>query len=230
MKTLVVVLGAILLWHGLCFAEQKTIDPAVTTDREGYSLGYRFGEGLRKQGFDANLEALIRGIRDAVSGKVVLLTPEQMDESILNLRKRLVKVQEDARRRQREENLEKGKVFLAENGKKAGVVTLPSGLQFKVIVAGTGRSPKAGDRVTVNYRGTLIDGSEFDSSYKRNKPETIPVGGVMAGWAEALPLMKEGARWELFIPPDLGYGARGQVGRIPPNSTLVFEVELLAVN
>ncbi len=127
-----------------------------------------------------------------------------------------------------EDNLSKGKIFMQENAKREGVISLPSGLQYKVRKEGSGRAPKATDEVTVNYRGTFIDGNEFDSSYSRGAPFTFEIDNVIPGWKEALQLMKEGARWELFVPPDLGYGDRGG-STIPPGSTLIFEVELLAV-
>jgi FKBP-type peptidyl-prolyl cis-trans isomerase FklB len=127
-----------------------------------------------------------------------------------------------------DKNLSEGKAFLEANRKKEGVKTLSSGLQYKVLAEGSGKTPKATDEVTVNYRGTLIDGTEFDSSYGRGKPLTVKVNGVIRGWSEALQLMKAGSRWQLFIPPDLAYGER-VMGRIPPNSTLIFEVELISV-
>ena len=126
-------------------------------------------------------------------------------------------------------NLQEGKAYLAENQKKKDVKTLPSGLQYKVLSAGSGKTPKADDTVTVNYKGTLLDGTEFDSSYKRGQPTTIKVTDVIKGWAEALQLMKEGSKWQLFIPPDLAYGERAIGQIIPPNSTLIFEVELIGV-
>jgi FKBP-type peptidyl-prolyl cis-trans isomerase FklB len=126
-------------------------------------------------------------------------------------------------------NLVESRAFLAENGKKEGIKTLPSGLQYKVLTEGSGKSPKAEDNVTVNYKGTLINGTEFDSSYKRGQPATFQVKGVIKGWIEALQLMKEGSKWQLFIPPELGYGERGAGPLIPPNSALIFEVELIAI-
>jgi len=126
-------------------------------------------------------------------------------------------------------NLEEGKAFLAKKAKTDGVVTLPSGLQYKVITAGTGKTPKLTDKVTTHYRGTLINGTEFDSSYKRGEPATFPVQGVIAGWTEALQLMKEGAKWKLFIPAKLAYGKPGKGGKIGPNATLIFKIELLSV-
>jgi FKBP-type peptidyl-prolyl cis-trans isomerase FklB len=127
-----------------------------------------------------------------------------------------------------EKNLSEGKAFLEENKKKEGVKTLSSGLQYKVLAEGFGKTPKAADNVTVNYKGTLINGAEFDNSYKRGQPATFKVNGVIKGWTEALQLMNEGSKWQLFIPPELGYGDRG-AGPVPPNSTLIFEVELISV-
>jgi FKBP-type peptidyl-prolyl cis-trans isomerase FklB len=128
-----------------------------------------------------------------------------------------------------EKNKNDGEAFLAENAKKQGVITLPSGLQYKIIKPGTGRKPKPTDEVTTHYRGTLIDGTEFDSSYRRGEPTSFPVNGVIAGWTEALQLMPVGAKWQLFIPPHLAYGERGAGGQIGPNATLIFEVELIAI-
>jgi len=126
-------------------------------------------------------------------------------------------------------NLKEGEAFLVENAKKEGVVTLESGLQYQVITPGTGNAPKATDKVTTHYRGTLIDGTEFDSSYKRGQPATFPVKGVIAGWTEALQLMKVGAKWQLFIPANLAYGKRGAGGKIGPNATLIFDIELISI-
>jgi len=128
-----------------------------------------------------------------------------------------------------EKQKQRGEAFLAENKKKEGVKTLPSGLQYKVVKAGSGKKPKLDDTVTVQYRGTLIDGTEFDSSFRRGQPATFPVSGVIPGWTEALPLMEEGAKWQLFIPPKLAYGERGAGGLIGPNATLIFEVELISI-
>jgi FKBP-type peptidyl-prolyl cis-trans isomerase len=147
----------------------------------------------------------------------------------MGLAQRVSAEQQQERRQQGAEALKSGEAFLAENAAKAGVKTLPSGLQYKVIQSGSGASPKATDKVTVHYRGTLIDGTEFDSSYSRNKPATFGVNQVIPGWTEALQLMQEGDKWELYIPPKLAYGERGAGSRIPPNSTLIFEVELLSV-
>jgi FKBP-type peptidyl-prolyl cis-trans isomerase FklB len=140
----------------------------------------------------------------------------------------MTKKQEEAMKKAAEKNKKDGAAFLAENKKKEGVVTLPSGLQYKIITQGTGNTPKATDTVTVNYRGSLVDGTEFDSSYKRGQPATFPVNGVIKGWTEALQLMKEGAKWQLFIPSDLAYGEKGAGNVIGPNATLIFDVELIS--
>jgi len=152
-----------------------------------------------------------------------------MRQEIQILQTKLMERQAEDMKRLAEKNKSEGEKFLAENAKKEGVKTLPSGLQYKELKAGTGKSPKAADSVTTHYSGTLIDGTEFDSSYKRNEPATFPVSGVIAGWTEALQLMKEGAKWQLFIPSSLAYGDMGAGRDIGPNATLIFEVELLKV-
>lgn len=153
-----------------------------------------------------------------------------MRTTLVNLKKKISVAQQQQQKQQADKNLAEGKAFLEENGKKEGVKTLPSGLQYKVIQEGSGKMPAASDTVTVHYRGTLIDGAEFDSSYKRGKPATFRADRVIAGWKEALQLMKPGAKWQLFIPGPLAYGERGAGAKIPPNSTLIFEVELISIN
>jgi FKBP-type peptidyl-prolyl cis-trans isomerase FklB len=172
---------------------------------------------------------LAKGLKDAYGGGKTLLTEEQASQAIADFQKTLTAKKAETMRILSEKNKADGKKFLAENVKKAGVKSLPSGLQYKEITPGKGKSPKAADTVTVHYKGTLIDGTEFDSSYKRGEPATFPVSGVISGWTEALQLMKEGAKWHLFIPPDLAYGERGAGHDIGPNATLVFEVELISV-
>ncbi len=198
-------------------------------DRVNYSLGHQIGGDFKQQGVEIRPELVVKGIQDALSGAEPLMTREEMDKTLMELKKKIVTAQREELRHAAEENLAKGKEFLAENAKKEGVKTLPSGLQYKIIQEGSGASPKATDTVTVHYRGTLIDGTEFDSSYSRGKPATFRVDRVIRGWTEALQMMKEGAKWELFIPPELAYGDRGAGPRIGPSSTLVFEVELLSV-
>jgi FKBP-type peptidyl-prolyl cis-trans isomerase FklB len=213
---------------GICFAGEK---PELKGEKEkiNYSIGYQLGGDLKRQGVGLDPDLLLKGIRDAVGGAEPRLSPQEMKKTLVDLKKKVVA---DDRMRRREEAGKyraEGEVFLAENGKKEGVVTLPSGLQYKVLAAGNGKSPNPTDNVTVHYRGTLVDGTEFDSSYKRNKPATFGIDRVIPAWKEALPMMKEGAKWQLFVPAKLGYGPRGAGAKIPPNSTLLFEVELISV-
>ena len=158
------------------------------------------------------------------------MTQQEMNETLVDLKKKVVAEEQRQKTEAAGKNLQEGKAFLAENAKKKDVTTLPSGLQYKVIEKGSGASPKKTDSVTVHYKGTLIDGTEFDSSYARGKPATFRVDGVIAGWTEALQLMKPGAKWQLFIPANLAYGERGAGSRIGPNSALIFEVELIKGN
>lgn len=197
-------------------------------DRVSYSIGYQIGRDFKRQGTAIDPEAVVKGVQDALSGVEAPMSQEEMGAALLELRRRPTETQRVESQRQDQRSLLEGKSLLAENAKKPGVVTLPSGLQYKVIREGTGRSPEPTDTVTVNYRGTLIDGSEFDSSYRRGKPATFRVDGVIPGWTEALQLMKDGAKWQLFIPPELAYGDK-RTGNIEPNSTLIFEVELISV-
>ena len=157
------------------------------------------------------------------------MTEQEMKETLAGLQKELMEKQAERAKLLAEKNKKEGEAFLAANKTKEGVKTLPDGLQYKVIKEGTGKTPKADDTVVTNYRGTLIDGTEFDSSYKRGQPATFPVKGVIPGWTEALQLMKEGSKWELFIPSNLAYGERGAGNAIGPNATLVFEIELISV-
>jgi len=184
----------------------------------GLNIGRNLGSDLKKQSIDIEPNILAKGIQDALSGANPLLSNEEIQETMVALQKEMSEKQK-----------QRGEAFLSENKKKEGVKTLPSGLQYKVIKAGTGKKPKLNDTVMVNYRGTLIDGTEFDSSFRRGKPATFPVSGVIPGWTESLPLMEEGAKWQLFIPPNLAYGERGAGGLIGPNATLIFEVELISV-
>ena len=163
-------------------------------------------------------------MKDALSGAKPLLTEQEIQETMDAFQKEMMAKQDEVAKKNKAE----GESFLAENKKKEGIKILPSGLQYKVIKAGTGKKPKSTDTVTVHYRGTLIDGTEFDSSYKRGQIVSFPVSGVIPGWTEALQLMEAGAKWQLFIPPNLAYGERGAGGAIGPNTTLIFEVELVS--
>ena len=179
---------------------------------------------------DVDPELLSRGIKDVFSGNKPLMTDEEFRDTMTNMKKEMMAKQETRMKEAGERNKIEGEAFLAENSKKEGVVTLPSGLQYEVIQTGSGDSPKATDQVTVNYKGTLIDGTEFDSSYRRGEPAKFKVNGVIRGWTEALQLMKPGSMWKLYIPSALAYGERGAGRQIGPNAALIFEVELIAVN
>ncbi len=209
-------------------AAAKTAAPlALKTQKDkfsyalGMSNGKRLGESLRKQSVPFDPAILARGMKDGLAGGKTLLTDQEAQAAMDEVRSDLMKKQQAAGKKE-------GDDFLAANKGKEGVVTLPSGLQYKILKAGTGPKPTASDTVACNYRGTRIDGTEFDSSYKRGQPTKFPVNGVIKGWTEALQLMPVGSKWQLFIPSDLAYGESGNQG-IPPNSTLIFEVELVSI-
>jgi FKBP-type peptidyl-prolyl cis-trans isomerase FklB len=228
MKYIFIIALGMTLFCGVCTAGDN-LDLKDDKVRLSYSVGYQVGGDFIRQGKDINPDILLQGVQDAMAGKEPLTTQEEMRTTLVNLQRTIAAAQEQKMLVQAEKNLAAGMAFLVENGKKEGVKTLPSGLQYKVITEGKGKTPKANDTVTVHYRGMLIDGNEFDSSYSRGKPATFGVNRVIAGWTEALQLMKEGARWQLFIPPDLGYGNK-RTGSIEPNSTLIFDVEFISLN
>ena len=199
-------------------------------DKVSYSIGMDIGTTLKKQSLDVDPAILARGIRDSMSGQKPLMTDQEIRDTIAAFQKEMTAKQQEQAKQLGEKNKKQGEAFLAENKKKEGVKTLPSGLQYKVITAGKGKKPKATDTVTTHYRGTLIDGTEFDSSISRGKPASFPVNGVIPGWTEALQLMEEGAKWQLFIPSNLAYGDRGTPGGpIGPNATLIFDIELISI-
>jgi FKBP-type peptidyl-prolyl cis-trans isomerase FklB len=198
-------------------------------DKVSYGIGLRIGKDFKSQQVELNPDLLMKGIEDGLAGTEPLLSDEQIRETMVAFQQEMMEREKTRLEEASVNNAEEGKKFLEENAKKEGVVTLPSGLQYKVITEGSGKQPSAEDTVKVHYRGTLVDGTEFDSSYSRNEPAEFPVGGVIPGWTEALQLMKEGSKWQLVLPPELAYGERGAGPRIGPNATLVFEVELLEV-
>jgi FKBP-type peptidyl-prolyl cis-trans isomerase FklB len=199
-------------------------------DKASYAIGLNIGKSMHKDSVDVDPAILLRGLKDGLAGSKPLLTDDEARASMVALQTDLRKKQEEKMLVQGEANKKIGEAFLAENKTKDGVVTLPSGLQYKILTEGTGPKPAATDTVICNYRGTLLDNTEFDSSYKRGQPATFPVGGVIKGWTEALQLMPVGSKWQLFIPSELAYGARGGAGGgIGPNATLVFEVELMSI-
>jgi len=205
--------------------------PALKTDREkqSYAVGVEMGNNIKRQGVDLDGNLIAQGIKDALAGGTMRLTEAEVKETVMAFQKDLMAKQQAIHKAAGDKAKAEGEAFLAANAKKSDVATLPSGLQYKVVTEGTGAMPKASDTVTVNYRGKLVDGTEFDSSYARNEPATFPVHGVIPGWTEALQLMKVGSKWELYIPASLAYGERGAGGKIPANAALIFEVELLGI-
>jgi FKBP-type peptidyl-prolyl cis-trans isomerase FklB len=226
-----VFVGIMLLLSLFVAGTLDAADPSLKTSREkvSYAIGAQIGTDMKRQAVDIDPDTLAKGVKDGFRGSKMLLTDQEMREAIGGVQQQMAAKQAERMRELGAKNKQAGAAFLAENSKKQGVKVLPNGLQYKVIKEGTGKTPKADDTVTVNYRGTLIDGTEFDSSYKRGEPATFPVKGVIKGWTEALQLMKVGSKWQLFIPPELAYGEQGAGRVIGPNATLIFEVELLGI-
>lgn len=194
-------------------------------EKVSYIIGMEIGSNLKKQLADVDSTILAKGIQDALTDRKPLLTEKEIQETMAAFQKEMMVKQTEVAKKNKAE----GEAFLSENKKKEGVKALPSGLQYKVIKAGTGKKPKSNDTVTAHYRGTLINGTEFDSSYKRGQPVSFQVSGVIPGWTEALQLMEVGAKWQLFIPSNLAYGEQGAGRDIGPNATLIFEVELVSI-
>jgi len=225
--SIITILGLIFLCN-VSFAGDK-IDLTNEDERISYSVGYQMGGDFKRQKLDIQPDAFLKGIQDALAEADPQMTDQEMRQTLIDLKKSVEALQREEKQAMAKNNLESGKAFLEDNAKKDGVKTVPSGLQYKILTEGKGEPPKATDTVTVHYRGTLIDGTEFDSSYKRNQPATFALNRVITGWTEGLQLMKPGAKHMLFIPPELAYGAQGAGAQIGPNSTLIFEVELLDV-
>lgn len=222
----------------VAFQAAMAVDAPATTgsaaltneaDKISYSIGVDIGQSFRKQNIQINSDLFMTGLKDGQSDKQSLLSKEEIYQTLVNLQNRLAQQQAETTAQQAKDNLAKGEAFLAKNKTATGIKTTASGLQYRVIKEGKGTTPKPGDIVTTHYRGHLIDGTEFDSSYKRNEPATFTVNAVIPGWTEALQLMTPGSKFELFIPSNLAYGSQG-IGRIiGPNETLIFEIELLSV-
>lgn len=210
-------------------AQGQTAKPEALQDRASYIIGLNLGQSLKTQEVPVTLDLIIQGLRDGLGGNNALLTPEEIQAAMQEFQQQLMTQQQSKRQAEGEKNMKASQAFLDQNKAKAGVKTTASGLQYEVVTEGTGESPKPTDRVTVHYRGTLPDGTVFDSSYDRNEPATFPVNGVIPGWVEALQLMKPGAKYKLVIPPALAYGERGAGGDIGPNQVLLFDVELIKI-
>jgi FKBP-type peptidyl-prolyl cis-trans isomerase FklB len=203
--------------------------PEALQDRASYIIGLNLGKSLKAQDVPCTPDVLMQGLRDGLSGATPALTDEEIQAAMQAFQQQMTSAQEEKNKVASEKNKKEGDAFLAANKNKPGVKTTASGLQYEVLKEGQGDAPKATDQVTVNYKGTLLDGTVFDSSYERKEPATFPVDGVIPGWVEALQLMKPGSKYKLYIPASLAYGDKG-AGAIGPNATLVFEVELLSVN
>lgn len=233
--------GAVLI---ICLLSAQVIAEetlVLKTEKEkvSYAIGTEMARSIKQQGIDIDVDVLLKGAKDMLSARPLLMSDDEIRRTMAAVQTEIKQKQMEMRHKQAEkrkqmqtvtaaENKKTGEAFLLENKTKEGVITLPSGLQYKILRTGVGRKPAETDTVEVHYRGTLINGKEFDSSFKRGMPATFQVNKVIRGWTEALQLMSEGSKWQLFIPPELGYGERGS-GSIPSNSVLLFEVELLAV-
>lgn len=223
----VVVMLALGLMLTSCSKNQGKVEMKTLTDSVSYAIGFDFGKNLKQQEVDLNADIVAQAIKDAKDTSIHLMTEAQIKSVMTNFQKEVMEKQNAKMKTLGEKNKKDGEAFLAANKSKAGVVTLPSGLQYKVITMGTGPKPKEDQMVVLNYRGTLIDGTEFDNSYKRGEPAMFQVKSIIPGFTEALQLMPVGSKWELFIPSNLAYGERAAGPQIAPNATLIFEVELL---
>lgn len=212
-----------------CSNNNKKTELKTENDSVSYSIGVDIGTTLARQGIAVEPEAFAQGIKDAAdTSGVRLMSEEQVHATLMAFQQKMIEKAEQKMQEQSGKAIMEGEKFLAENKTKPGVITTASGLQYKVVTMGKGKKPKASSEVLVHYRGKLLDGTEFDNSYTRDEPVSFPVNGVIAGWTEALQLMPEGSKWQLFIPANLGYGNRS-AGPIPPGSTLIFDVELLKI-
>ena len=219
----IIVLSSLLLFIACKSETPKEVVLNNEIDSVSYSLGVNIGENVNTQFKDIKIENFLSGMKEVINGKEPKINN---DQALMIIQSYFAKKQSAMS----EEKIDEGRIFLEENGKKEGVTTLESGLQYTVITEGTGPKPKLEDNVTTHYHGTLIDGTVFDSSVDRGEPASFPVGGVIKGWTEALQLMNVGSKWKLFVPYDLAYGERGAGQQIGPYSTLIFEVELLSIN
>ncbi len=203
--------------------------PKTDAEKSSYAIGADIARSLKQQGIEVDQTFLAAGFRDVTANGKLLMSTDDMAATLRTLKQTQMSKMQDVRKAAATTNQAEGDKFLADNKGKPGVTTLPDGLQYKVLTQGNGPTPKASDTVTVNYRGTFLNGTEFDSSYKRNEPATFEVGGVIKGWTEILQMMKVGSKYQVFIPGNLAYGERGMGQDIPPNTTLIFEVELLGI-
>jgi len=224
---------AIIISLGLVSCNRNKVDKSdlkTLKDKASYALGLDIGKNMRKGQMEVDADKLLAGIKEGLlSDTSKVLTDAEVEKVMEQFQQELVGKQQKQMKADADKNKKEGEAFLKENTKKQGVVTLPSGLQYKVIAAGKGKKPTLDNKVVVNYRGTFINGKEFDSSIKRGQPAVFPVKGILKGWEEALQLMSVGDKWNIYLPADLAYGDRGAGGIIPPGATIIFEVELLDI-
>lgn len=236
MRQQVIVAGVFLVMAGIARADDLPAGspdaepaPASVSDRASYAIGLNIGESLKSDGLEVNGEMLVRGVLDALNNRKPVLSEADLQAALLLFRREMDARLKERRAAATETNKKEGDAFRMQNGRRPDVTTLASGLQFRVLQSGNGKTPKLTDRVKTHYSGRLIDGTVFDSSIERGEPAVFPVSGVIRGWTEALQRMKVGDKWELVIPPELAYGPRGAGSQIGPHATLVFEIELLEV-
>jgi FKBP-type peptidyl-prolyl cis-trans isomerase FklB len=230
MKYAVIVVSIALgLVLSACQGTQHKAELKTLQDSVSYSIGMDIGKNLKTQMIDVNPDALAQALKDVNSDGKTALTEEQARSAMMAFQSQMMAKHGEKMKAAGEKNKKEGELFLAENKKKQGIVTLPDGVQYKVLTMGSGKKPKAKDNVMVNYRGLLIDGTEFDSSFKRGEPAAFPVGGVIKGLSEAIQLMPIGSKWQIFIPSELAYGEQGAGAQITPNAALIFEIELLGI-
>lgn len=212
----------------LILGNAQAADTGLKGEKEkfSYAIGFQIGQSFKRDGMDVDADTMAQAIKDVLQGGTLKMSMDEMRAAVEGAQKK----QQEIRQARAQEAKDKGKAFLAENKKKPGVIELPSGLQYKIIKSGTGKQPTADGSVTAHYRGALINGDEFDSSYQRGEPATFSTKQVIPGWREILPMMHEGDKWQVFIPAELAYGEQGAGGKIGPNETLVFDIELIKVN
>jgi FKBP-type peptidyl-prolyl cis-trans isomerase FklB len=228
MKKLIAVALVLSIFGSMVIAQKKGT-PKTKKEKISYSIGVNIGKNMKTQGIDLDQGLLTQGIKDGLNSSKTAMSDKDMEASMTAFQQEIMGKMQAKQKVDGEKNAKEGEAFLAANKKKEGVVTLSSGLQYKILKSGDGPKPTKDQTVKCHYRGTLIDGTEFDSSYKRGEPTEFPVGQVIKGWTEALQLMPVGSKWQLFIPSDLAYGPNGAGQMIGPNATLIFDIELISI-
>jgi FKBP-type peptidyl-prolyl cis-trans isomerase FklB len=228
MKKLIAIVLVLSIFGSMAIAQKKGT-PKTKKEKISYSIGVNIGKNMKTQGMDLDQGLLTQGIKDGLNSSKTAMSDKDMEATMTTFQQEMMGKMQAKQKVVGEKNEKEGEAFLAANKKKEGVITLPSGLQYKILKSGDGSKPTKDQTVKCHYRGTLIDGTEFDSSYKRGEPTEFPVGQVIKGWTEALQLMPVGSKWQLFIPSDLAYGPNGAGQMIGPNATLIFDIELISI-